>query len=165
MKARKRNNMFDPIKRMLKRGVISRIERIEDNSKSYTQINTEVLEKLTLSYNEESQLYNVEGEDVMVVDLARDDFGRLESVLETNKVTGRIVLTNLIYDEVTWRLIEVIPVVLNEGEPIGYDEDPEETSEFEPELPDGEDLDLEPTTEGSLEDYDWSNQNGEGERM
>jgi len=165
MKARNRNNMFDPIKRMLKNGVLSRIERIEDNSKNYTQIISEVIEKLTLSYDENGLLYNVEGEDVMVMDLARDDFGRLESVLETNKVTGRIVLTQLIYDEVSWRLIEVIPIVLEEGEPLGYDEDPQETDEYEPESPDTEDIDLEPTYDGSITDYDWSDENGEGERM
>lgn len=165
MKARKRNNMFDPIKRMLKRGVISRIERIEDNSKTYNQYNTEVIEKQTLSYDENYRLYNVEGEDVMVYDLVFTDNGRLESVLETNKITDRVVETSLVFDDQRALLVEIIPVVLNEGEPLGYDEDPEETSEFEPELPDGEDLDLEPTTEGSIEDYDWSNQNGEGERM
>ncbi len=165
MKSRNRNNMFDPIKRMLRKGVISRIERIEDNSKIYNQYNTEVIEKQTLSYDENSRLYNVEGEDVMVYDLVFDDDGRLESVLETNKVTDRAVETSLLFDEERSLLVEVIPVVLNEGEPIGYDEDPEETSEFEPDTSDGEDLDLNPTSNGSLEDYDWSNENGEGERM
>lgn len=165
MKARKRNNMFDPIKRMLKRGVITRIQQIEDNSKSYTQVNTEVLEELTLSYDENYRLYNVEGEDVNVTDLVFDDMGRLETVLDTNKVTDRVVETRLIFSEETGLLIKVIPVVLNEGNPIGYDEDPEETSEFEPDTSDGEDLDLEPTSNGSLEDYDWSDTNGEGERM
>lgn len=165
MKARNRNNMFDPIKRMLRRGVINRIERIEDNSKTYNQYNTEVLEKLTLSYDENGRLYNVEGEDVMVYDLVFDEDGRLESVLESNKVTDRVVETSLVFDDDSSRLIEVIPVVLNEGDPLGYDEDPEEVDEFEPDASDGEDLDLEPTSNGSIEDYDWNDKDGEGERM
>lgn len=165
MKARNRNNMFEPIRRMLRRGVMSRIERIEDNSKTYVQVNKEIVEKLTLSYDEDSLLYNVEGEDVMVTDLSRDDEGRLESVLETNKITGRILLTTLIYDKDSGLLIEVIPVVLAEGEPAGYDEEPEDLSEYQPETPDEDDLDLEPTTNGSVQDYDWRDGDGEGERM
>lgn len=157
--------MFDPIKRMIKRTVGSRVDRIEDNSKTYNQVNNEVLEKVTLSYDENLRLYNVEGEDVMVADLSFDDMGRIESVLESNKITDRVVEYTFKYDPETYLLIEVIPVVLNEGDPVDYEEEGEDTSSYVPETPDEDDIDLNPTSSGSIGDYDWREINGEGERM
>lgn len=157
--------MYNPVKRMLRRTIGTRLTKIEDNSKTYNQFNNEVIEKLTLSYDEDGRLYNVEGENVGVWDLVFDDDGRLESVLETNKVTDRAIETNLVYDPDLGRLVEVIPVILNEGSPVGYDEEDDDTSGYEPEVPDEDDIDLEPTTNGSVEDYDWTDRNGEGELM
>jgi hypothetical protein len=157
--------MYNPVKRMLRRTIGTRLTKIEDNSKTYNQINNEVVEKLTLSYDDDGRLYNVEGENVMVWDLVFDGNGRLESVLETNKVTDRAVNYDFYFDEEKGRLVIVDPTVLSEGTPIGYDEEDDDTSSYEPEVPDEDDIDLEPTTSGSVTDYDWTDKNGEGELM
>lgn len=157
--------MYNPVKRMLRRTYGTRLTKIEDNSKTYVQVNNEVVEKLTLSYNEEGRLYNIEGEEIMDWDLIYDANGRIESVFETNKVTDRAIDYKFIFDEEKGRLVIVDPTIVNEGDPLGYDEDSDDTSAYEPPVPDEDDIDLEPTTNGEVGDYDWTDRKGEGELM
>lgn len=164
-KATRRNNMYNPVKRMLRRTYGTRLTKIEDNSKNYIQVNNEVVEKLTLSYNDEGRLYNIEGAEVMDWDLIYDENGRIESVFETNKVTDRAIDYKFEFDEEEGRLIIVDPTIVNEGDPLGYDEENDDTSTYDPPVPDEDDIDLEPTTSGEVGDYDWTDRKGEGELM
>ncbi len=157
--------MYNPVKRMLRRSIGQRLTKVEDNSKTYIQVNNEVVEKLTLSYNDEGRLYNIEGEEVMDWDLVYDANGRIESVLESNKVTDRVINYDFLFDEEKGRLAIVDPTILNEGDPLGYDEEDEDTSTYDPPVPDEDDIDLEPTTNGEVGDYDWTDRDGEGELM
>lgn len=165
MKAENRNNMYAPVRRMIRKLEDTKITQLIDNSKTYNQIDQGVIETLHLSYNDQGQLYNVEGEIAEIVDLVFDANGRLESVLETNKVTDRALETTFEFDEITGQLITVIPNLLNEGSPPGYDEEEDDTTDYEPPVPNEEDVELDPPTDGTTGDYDWTDRDGEGELM
>lgn len=164
MSSNTRNNLYNPVKKMIGKQD-KRITNLVDNSKTYNQIDKEVLEKIQLTYNPETgRLAGVEGEDVIMVDLMFDDNGRLESVLDANKVTDRAIQYDLLFDA-KGRLEFVVPTILNEGTPPGFEEEDDDVTDTTPPTTDEEDIDLSPPTEGTVGDYDWYTSNTEGERM
>ena len=164
MSSNTRNNLYNPVKKMIGKQD-KRITNLVDNSKTYNQIDKEVVEQIQLTYNPETgRLAGIEGEDVIMVDLMFDANGRLESVLDANKVTDRAIQYDLLFDA-KGRLEFVVPTILNEGTPPGFEEEDDDVTDTTPPTTDEEDIDLSPPTEGTVGDYDWYTSNTEGERM
>ena len=164
MSSNTRNNLYNPVKKMIGKQD-KKITNIIDNSKTYNQIDKEVVEKIQLTYDATTGLLaGVEGENVLMVDLMYDDEGRLESVMDANKVTDRAVQYDLLFD-VEDRLEFVVPTILNEGKAPGYEEEDDDVTDTSPPVTDEDDIELDPPTSGSVGDYDWYTSNSEGERM
>lgn len=164
MNSNTRNNLYNPVKKMIGKQD-KRITNLVDNSKTYNQIDKEVVEKIQLTFDPETgRLAGVEGEDVLMVDLMYDAEGRLESVLDANKVTDRAIQYDLLFDA-NGRLEFVVPTILNEGTPPGFEEEDDDVTDTTPPVTDEEDIDLSPPTAGTVGDYDWYTSNTEGERM
>ncbi len=164
MSSNTRNNLYNPVKKMIGKQD-KKITNLVDNSKTYNQIDKEVVERIQLTFNPETgQLAGVEGEDVLMVDLMYDAEGRLESVMDANKVTDRAIQYDLLFDT-NGRLEFVVPTILNEGTPPGFEEEDDDVTDTTPPATDEEDIELAPPTEGTVGDYDWYTSNSEGERM
>lgn len=164
MSSNTRNNLYNPVKKMIGKQD-KRITNLVDNSKTYNQIDKEVVERIQLTYDQDTGLLvSVEGEDVVMVDLMYDAEGRLESVMDANKVTDRAIQYDLLFDAED-RLEFVVPTVLNEGTPPGFEEEDDDVTDTTPPVTDEEDIELSPPTEGTVGDYDWYTSNTEGERM